>query len=507
MVGVGHWLAGRAAQVRAELPRQLAGALHTTTGAARSLVCAGQQSEPAVQVGAAATQNVALPQQRREVAGQGAESQGLAAQQQVGDARVGRQLGHGLPMAGQAAVFGQGAEALQQVATLGVGGGRRWVEPGQFIGVANAPTRQLQGQAGEVGLEDFSAAVGSQLFVLRLRPEPVTGAGLQAPGTAGALGGGGAGYALGVQPGHAAGRVEARHPLQAGVHHHAYAIDGQAGLGDVGGQHHLALARRRRLDGGTLGGQVQVAVQRAEQDVAAPVEPIGQLLGHATDLRLAGQEYQQAAGLVGQGLEHRLHHLGLQGLARLGRPAPALLHRVHAAFAAHHRRVIQQARQTLAFQGGRHQHDLQRRLVAQQRAAVEAEGQGQVGVQAALVEFVEDHQADPFQRRVLLQAAGEDALGDHLDARARADFRLQADAVADRLADLLAQLAGQALGGGAGGQATRLQHEDALPGQPGFVEQGERHSSGLAGTGRCLQHGLVAGLQGGLEVGQDGVYG
>ncbi|MNQ64002.1 hypothetical protein D3C85_784040 [compost metagenome] len=248
-------------------------------------------------------------------------------------------------------------------------------------------------------------------------------------------------------------------------------------------------------------------MQRAEQDIAAPVEPIGQLLGHAADLCLARQEHQQAAGLVGQGLEHRLYHLGLQRLARRERPPPALLHRVHAALAAHHRSAIQQARQALALQGGGHQQDLQRRLVAQQRPAVEAKGQGQVGVEAALVEFVEDHQADAFQRRVFLQAAGEDAFGDYLDARARADFRLQTNAVTDPFADLLAQLAGQALGGGAGGQAPRFQHQDGLPGQPGFVEQGERHAGGLAGAGRCLQHGFVAGSQGGPQVGQDGVYG
>lgn len=89
------------------------------------------------------------------------------------------------------------------------------------------------------------------------------------------------------------------------------------------------------------------------------------------------------------------------------------------------------------------------------------------------MEFVEDHQADALQRRVVLQAPGEDAFGHHLDAGARADLRLQADAVAHPLADALAQLGGQALGGGAGGQPARLQHEDGLPGEPGLVQQGK----------------------------------
>ena len=58
------------------------------------------------------------------------------------------------------------------------------------------------------------------------------------------------------------------------------------------------------------------------------------------------------------------------------------------------------------------------------------------------MEFVEDHQPDAFQCRVVLQAARKDALGDHLDAGVRPDLAVEADAVAHRLADPLAQLAG-----------------------------------------------------------------
>ncbi|MDT4824390.1 hypothetical protein FQZ97_576370 [compost metagenome] len=123
------------------------------------------------------------------------------------------------------------------------------------------------------------------------------------------------------------------------------------------------------------------------------------------------------------------------------------------------------------------------------------------------MEFVEDHQADAVQRRVVLQAAGEDALGDHLDARPRADLAVQADAVADRFADLLAQLAGQPLGGGARGQPARLEHEDALPGQPRLAEQYQRHAGGLAGAGRRLQHHFVAQGEGGAQVGENGIDG
>ncbi len=162
---------------------------------------------------------------------------------------------------------------------------------------------------------------------------------------------------------------------------------------------------------------------------------------HPADLRLAGQKHQQAARFIGQGLQHGLGDALLDALARLPGRAPARLHRVHAALAGHHRRVTEQRGQALALQGRGHQQHLER-LVTQQLAAIEGQRQGQVGIQAAFVEFVEDHQADAFQRRIVLQTAGEDALGDHLDAGLRADLAVQADAIAHRLADALAQLAG-----------------------------------------------------------------
>ena len=337
--------------------------------------------------------------------------------------------------------------------------------------------------------------------MLVLRPQAVAHPRLQTPGPAGALSGRGAGDTLGVQTGHAAGRVETRYPRQPGIHHHAHAVDGQAGLGNIGGQHHLAPAGRRRLDGRALRGEVQLAMQRTEQHIRAPGQTALQLLGHPADLCLAGKKDQQAAGLVAQRLQHRLHHARLDPFTGLPGRAPADIHRVHAPFAGHHRRLAEQRGQPLAFQRGRHQQHLERR-VAQQLAAIEGKRQRQIGIQAALVEFVEDHQADTLQRRVVLQTAGKNALGDHLDARTRTDLAVQANAVAHRLADRFAQLAGQALGSGARGQTTRLQHDDALPGQPRLVEQRQRYAGGLAGTGWRLQHRFMACSQGAAQVGQ-----
>ena len=112
------------------------------------------------------------------------------------------------------------------------------------------------------------------------------------------------------------------------------------------------------------------------------------------------------------------------------------------------------------------------------------------------MEFVEDHQPDAFQCRVILQASRKNAFGDHLDAGIRADLAVQTNAVTDGFANPLAKLAGQPFGGSAGRQAARFEHDDGLPGQPGFAEQRQRHAGGLAGAGRRFEHGFVALLQG-----------
>jgi hypothetical protein len=49
---------------------------------------------------------------------------------------------------------------------------------------------------------------------------------------------------------------------------------------------------------------------------------------------------------------------------------------------------------------------------------VDAQGEREIGAQMALVEFIEDHELHPLERQIGLQAPGEDALGQHLDARA-----------------------------------------------------------------------------------------
>lgn len=115
-------------------------------------------------------------------------------------------------------------------------------------------------------------------------------------------------------------------------------------------------------------------------------------------------------------------------------------------------------------------------------------GQGQVGVDAALVKLVEHDAAHAFKEGVVLQPAGEDAFGQDMQPRGFADLALEADGVADFFAEAPAAFAGDARGAGARGDAAGLQHQQRLPAHERGVEQGGGDARGLARAGRGDDH-------------------
>ncbi len=330
-------------------------------------------------------------------------------------------------------------------------------------------------------------------------PEAVAGPGTETAGAAGTLLGTRPGDAHRLQAGHASRGVEARPALVAGVDHHAHPLDGQAGLGDIGRQHHLA--PRTGEDRPFLLGEGELAVEGADIDLPGQV---GKRSGAAADLEGAGEEDQHVAVRLGQGPAHRRRH----GVAH---PSGRLLgkiihrHRVAAPGAADPRAVAEESGHRSGIEGRRHHQQLQ--ILAQTELGVAAEGQGEVGIEVALVELVENHQADAGQFRVGLQPAGEDPLGDHLDAGGLRDPALVADSVADRLSHPLAALFRHKARGVAGGQPPRLEHEDGAPGQPRLVEEGRRHPGSLAGAWGRLKDRRRMGGEGLAQIGEDGVDG
>ena len=178
---------------------------------------------------------------------------------------------------------------------------------------------------------------------------------------------------------------------------------------------------------------------------------------------------------------------------------PPHLDRMHPPLALDHGRLGEHGRQRRDV--GRRRHGQHPQVGPQRGAGVERERQAEIGRQVAFVDLVEDHQPDAGQLRSDWRATGQDALGDHLDARRRADPAFVAGLVADGLADRLTEQLGHTTGCGPRRQPAWLEHHDAAAVEPGLVEQCERDEGGLAGPGRRDEHGGSGRAEGATQVG------
>ena len=327
-----------------------------------------------------------------------------------------------------------GADLGQQRPRLGQRRPGRRIEERKLVRIGRAPLRQVEQHAGQIGGENFRPRIGLERRGLRLVPQPVADAGLGAAGAAAALVGGGARHPHGFEPRQADVRLVARHPRQPGIDHDADAVDGQRGFRDRCRQHHLAAALRRRRDGAVLGLRVERAVQRHDVDGGIGDDLLERRLG-AADFRLARQERQDRAGIGAQRPRHRVGDLPLDHHVRIA-AAVARLDGKRAALALDHRRVAQKLADPRAVERRRHHH--QAEIVAQVLLHVARQRQAEIGVERALVEFVEQHRGDAVERRIVEDQPREDAFGHHLDPRLARHLRAEPNAQAHRLADALA---------------------------------------------------------------------
>ena len=86
----------------------------------------------------------------------------------------------------------------------------------------------------------------------------------------------------------------------------------------------------------------------------------------------------------------------------------------------------------------------------------------EIGIQRALVKFVEQHRSNAFERWIVDHKARENAFGHHLDPRSLGDPRAEPHAQTDGVADLLAEGRRHAGGRSARGEPARLQDENLL---------------------------------------------
>ncbi len=233
---------------------------------------------------------------------------------------------------------------------------RRRVEPGQLIRLLTAPLQQLDPQRGEIAVHNFRLALRGGARRLLFGDQMQADAGHQTPGAAGALRHRRLADALGQQARDAAARVELRGALQRAVHHQSDAFDGEAGFGDIGGEHHFAAAGWRGQDCAALRRQRQRAIERRQINVVRHARL--QLALHSLNLRHAGQKQQQRAALFAQQLRRFARHR-LFKAQRGAERGEAARHGIAAPFGDDQRRVGQQRRETRVVQRRRHQQDFQ----------------------------------------------------------------------------------------------------------------------------------------------------
>ena len=219
------------------------------------------QRRPAVQQRVAAcvqpAHRIARLDQRGEIAGQRAFERIRAGEQHRAQTRMRAEPEHALPALGDPALL-QGAEQRQQVArSRQCACGRRVEEAHRVV----APRGEFECEAGKVGLGDFGPALRFQ--PLRLRPQPVCPAVGHAPGASRALVGGGLADRDHIEPRKPGIRIHPRLTRETTVDDHAHAGQGDAGLGDIGRQHHapLPVGMRREHAGLLLDGQFAVQLQ------------------------------------------------------------------------------------------------------------------------------------------------------------------------------------------------------------------------------------------------------
>ena len=239
-------------------------------------------------------------------------------QQHMAKARMQGQGGQGAAMRGDRTPGIQCPQVRQQCPRPGQGCRRRWGQKGQ---IGRSPKRQFQRQSGQIGLRHFGGRKSHQSAVFAAGPQPVTDAGGDAPSAPGALGGLGPADLFRDQPGHPRAGIKPGAAGQPCVDHHPDILDRQGCFGDGRGQNDLAPLDDRR-NRGPLGSKGHCAEQWAKHAIGGQTR--GQKPLDPANFSLARQEYQQAAGVFGKGLQNHVGDSGFQsGLLGQGPVAPA----------------------------------------------------------------------------------------------------------------------------------------------------------------------------------------
>ncbi len=270
--------------------------------------------------------------------------------------------------------------------------------------------------------------------------------------------------ALGLEAVDAALPVVPRHLVDAGVDDGGDAWHRERRLRDV--RRDDDAAARRRAQREILGLGVERAVQRHDLDVAPDTRL--QVRDRAANFSRARQKAEHLA--VG-----RPKHFGGGVGDRLSRRI-CDLERMPTSRHVDHRTFAEEGRDGARVERCRHDDDA--KIVAGE-PGLPRQRNREVGVDAALVELVDDDGRERRQQRVALHSRGENAFGDDEQTRVGAEAPLEADLPADLAAERPPALGGNPRGNRARRHAPGLKQDDGTVGQ-----ERRRHACGLAGAWR-----------------------
>ena len=298
-------------------------------------------------------------------------------------------------------------------------------------------------------------------------PQAADESGRLAPRAPGALVGGVRGDALEREAVDRTLGVVPRDLVQAGIDHRGDARHRHGCLGDVRGDDD-APGSRRRAQGGVLRRRVERAVQRNALD-AVLRRSRADLVHRAADFRRARQKAQDVSRRHAEQLDGGIGDRYAGRVAHLDRMEPSR----H----VDDRAPVEKCRDGRGIERRRHHHDAQ---IAARTPGLFGQGDRQVPVHAAFVEFVEDDRPEPGQERVALEPRRQHPFGGDQEPRVGSEAPFEPDLPADLAADRPAPLVCDALRDGAGSDASRLQQDDRA-----IVYQGGWDAGRLPGPGLC----------------------
>src|SRR6476620_543967 len=113
---------------------------------------------------------------------------------------------------------------------------------------------------------------------------------------------------------------------------------------------------------------------------------------------------------------------------------------------------------------------------------------GDVAVEMALMEFVEENRGNAAELGILDQLAEQNSFGDETDAGARRGNIFEPDLVADFIAEPVSAFARDASGGQSRRKTARLKNDDLAIAEQAAIEEDLRNLGGFSGAGWCLDN-------------------